>query len=151
MWICLYRLTKVQPRMPDVTVEWQRHDEYVRVCFLREQSISARLCNGVGVFLSIKTTGGTTWGFVEFGGSVKKLWLGGLCFWGFVLSCVLKPTRYETRSHWWFHRILCYVGNSCANRSMNRSFLKKKEIPQVEGIWTYSGIIMTAGIVCNLD
>ena len=41
--------------MPSVMVERQRRDEYKRVYSLREQFISARLSNGVGVCLCIKT------------------------------------------------------------------------------------------------
>ena len=41
--------------MPSVMVERQRRDEYKRVYSLREQFISARLSNGVGVCLRIKT------------------------------------------------------------------------------------------------
>ena len=45
----------MQNRMSGVMVEKQRRDKYKRVYFLREQFISARLSNGVGVYLCIKT------------------------------------------------------------------------------------------------
>ena len=48
------RLAQIQNRMPGVMVEKQRRDEYKQVYFLREQFISARLSNGVGVYLCIK-------------------------------------------------------------------------------------------------
>ena len=41
--------------MPGVMVERQRRDEYQRVYSLRERFIFARLRNGVGVYLCIKT------------------------------------------------------------------------------------------------
>ena len=46
----------------------------------REQFISVRLCSGASVSLCINTILGTTCDLGEFGGSVKKLWLGELCF-----------------------------------------------------------------------
>ena len=49
------RLAQIQNRMSGVMVEKQRRDEYKRVYFLRAQFISARVSNGVGVYLCIKT------------------------------------------------------------------------------------------------
>ena len=45
----------MQTRMPGIMVERQRRDEYKRVYSLREQFISVRLSNGVGMYLCIKT------------------------------------------------------------------------------------------------
>ena len=55
MWVYLLRLAQTQTRVPCVMVERQRRDENKRVYSLREKFISARLSNGVGVCLSIKT------------------------------------------------------------------------------------------------
>ena len=49
------RLAQIQNRMSGVMVEKQRRDEYKRMYFSRKQFISARVSNGVGVYLCIKT------------------------------------------------------------------------------------------------
>ena len=55
MRIYLLRLAPIQIRMSGVLVERQKRDEYKRVYSLREQFISVRLSNGVGMYLCIKT------------------------------------------------------------------------------------------------
>ena len=55
MGIYLLRLAQIQTRTPGIMVERLRRDEYKRVYSLREQFISAKLSNGVGMYLCIKT------------------------------------------------------------------------------------------------
>ena len=55
MGIYLLRLAQIQTRTPGIMVERQKRDEYKRVYSLREQFISVRLSNGVGMYLCIKT------------------------------------------------------------------------------------------------